>query len=173
MNRSFEPVAEIFRKRKIKMYDYYLVGPDEIPVRVYKPNYRIEVYRWRTGDFEINFDFGRKITGIGDYESAEKEIFNQYIEDLRACLTMSLPRYYVRSGFPVKAFRDAEGNLRIIGYDARNGENIEMMTLDIVQYGIGEIGRVSKEEYDKVLEEKQTYYHSFVSSKREKARNDE
>jgi hypothetical protein len=159
MNISIEPMELIFHKTGGKMitYEYYINGPLERPVIVIhdtEKGTRTLAYEWETGEFQENQLIHSSILNpLGDAEELTEQEFKDYVRELNARLTMDTPAYYVWAGTPFIAERDAEGRLRVWGFNHMTGEMDNVCTAyDIVSRKVSQTTiRATKEAYDRCV----------------------
>lgn len=153
-------------------YKFYVIGPIERPVKLIidsGKSFTVLAYNWRTGFLEEDDRVLASIySPLNDAEQITEDEFNAYVEDLRACLTMETPVYYVWAGNPRLAERDEKGQLRVWGFNHRTGEmDYDGTVYDIVSRTVSQTTlRTSKDVYDRCVAEMQAKWRE-----RQKANN--
>ena len=133
----------------------YFIGYG-LPAKVTYIDKQVEVltYEFETGDFVPNgMTWATLYMSHDDIEQVSEREFESYVANLRALCHLEVPRYYIIGKLPVKALpvNDHYPNVRKFNIETDEFD-VNLPYINLVGLS-GEIGRVTRDEFERYLEE--------------------
>ena len=139
------------------MSEYFILGASELPVKVVQTGNRVQVltYHFETGDFIPNItNLATLYYGPADVERVSEHEFEDYVAKLRELCHLDAPRYYIINKLPIKALPVNNRYPDVQEFNIETDEfDVLLSYFDLVRIRLGEIGRVTWDEFEHCMQE--------------------
>jgi hypothetical protein len=142
---------------------YYVVSNLERPAKIVwtqEEGLRVLAFNLDTGEFEPNaIALSALLFGRNESEQVTEQEFNEYVAKLRELLHLNTPRYYVMGKFPTRALPVPGHPPDVRKYNIETDEfEVVLMYYHLVTVQHGEVKQVSRDEFERCLEELGAWY---------------